>query len=173
MKTSCSWGFWKSWRMCCFYWKDFYLITSRVCSASTRTQVTPCVSPLPWRVRSKAFWPWQRLGRWRYAVISCVPGLSKTEEKQELLTAKPPALRRNSASPASGSMAVSLSLNPEVSYILRRLTQAYCWGERKLWGHARAHWSPWVQTGVGDEPLELRLFCPSASPRACEILAVD
>lgn len=30
--------------MCCFYWKDFYLITSRVCSVSTKTQVTLSVS---------------------------------------------------------------------------------------------------------------------------------
>lgn len=26
--------------MCCCYWKDFYLITSRVCSVSTKIQVT-------------------------------------------------------------------------------------------------------------------------------------
>lgn len=44
MKTSCSWGFSRSWKMCCFYWKDFYLITSRVCSVSTKTQVTLFVS---------------------------------------------------------------------------------------------------------------------------------
>lgn len=30
--------------MCCFYWKDFYLITSRVCSVSTKTQVIPSVA---------------------------------------------------------------------------------------------------------------------------------
>lgn len=46
MKTSCLWGFLKSWKMCCFYWKDFYLITSRVCSISTKTQVTLFVSKL-------------------------------------------------------------------------------------------------------------------------------
>lgn len=40
MKTSCLWGSLKSWKMCCWYWKDFYLITSRVCSVSTKTQVT-------------------------------------------------------------------------------------------------------------------------------------
>lgn len=45
-KTSCSWGFWKSWKMCCFYWKGFYLITSRACSVSTKTQVTLSVSTL-------------------------------------------------------------------------------------------------------------------------------
>lgn len=40
MKTSCLWGFSKSWKTCCFYWKDFYLITSRVCLVSTKTQVS-------------------------------------------------------------------------------------------------------------------------------------
>lgn len=32
--------------MCCFYWKDSYLITSRACSVSTKTQVTLAVSKL-------------------------------------------------------------------------------------------------------------------------------
>lgn len=49
MKTSCLWGFLKSWKMCCFYWKDFYLITSRVCSVSTKTQV------IPFAAKSSAF----------------------------------------------------------------------------------------------------------------------
>lgn len=44
MKTSCLWGFSKSWKTCCFYWKDFYLITSRVCLVSTKTQVRAACS---------------------------------------------------------------------------------------------------------------------------------